>query len=192
MRPPNFTSIRDLRARDFPRVAVLQPFVGDLALPAVADGLIENAELVADAVADRGHFDRRERIHVARREPAQPAIAEARLLFLREDFVEVVAEPAHRFARGFGDAEVEQIVREMRPEQELRGEIRHAPRIGAAVVFHARDAALEKPVAHGQRERDVEIVLRRGGFEPAHAADEVVAEGLLDFVGGESGAGIFR
>ena len=48
--------------------------------------------------------------------------------------------------------------------------------------------ALEEPVAHGQRERDIEIVFRGNGFEAAHAADEVVAEGLLDFVGGETGA----
>ena len=136
----------------------------------------------------RGHFDRRERIHVTRGEPAESAIAEAGLFFLRDDLVEIVAEPVHSFARGFGDAEVEQIVREMRPGQELRGEIRHASRVGSAVVFHARDRALEKPVAHGERERDIEVVFRRDGFEPAHAADEVVAEGLLDFVGGETGA----
>ena len=186
--PAKLHLIRDLRARDFPRVAVPQPFVGHLTLPAVADDLIENAELVANAVPERGHFDRRERVHVTRGESAEAAIAETGLLFLRENLVEIVAEPAHRFARGFGDAEVEQVVRKMRPEQKLRGEIRHAPRVRSAVVFHARDRAVEKPVAHGQRERDVEIVLRGDGFEPAHAADEVVAESLLDFVGGETDA----
>ena len=59
-----FYRILDLGARDFPRVAVAQPFVRDLALPAVADDLIENPKLVADAVADRRHFNRRKRIHV--------------------------------------------------------------------------------------------------------------------------------
>jgi 6-phosphofructokinase 1 len=77
--------------------------VADLILPAVADDLIENAELVANAVPERGHFDRRERVHVTRRESAQPAIAEAGLFFLRKNLVQIVAEPAHRFARGAND-----------------------------------------------------------------------------------------
>ena len=150
--------------------------------------MIENAELVANAVAERGHFDRRERIHVTRREPAQSAIAETRFFFLRKNLVEIVAEPVHRFARRVRDAEVEQIVREMRPEQELRGEISHAPRVRSAVVFDARDRAVEEPVADGQCEREIEIVFRGNGFEAAHAADQVIAKGLLDIVGAETDA----
>ena len=46
--------VRDLRADDLPWVPETQPLVGQLDLPAVADGLIENAELLADAVANRG------------------------------------------------------------------------------------------------------------------------------------------
>ena len=171
--------VGDFRPRDFPRVAVPQPLVGDFALPAIADGLIEDAELVADAIADGRHFDRRERVHVTRREPAQPAIAEARLLLLRNNLVEIMAEPAHRFAGGFRDAEVEQVVREMRPEQELRGEIRHAARVRSAVAFHALDRAVEKPVADRQRECEIEIVLRGEAFDSAHPAAQVVAEGFL-------------
>jgi hypothetical protein len=73
--------------------------------------LIENAELVANAVPERWHFDRCQRVQVTRRKSAQAAIAEAGFFFLRKNLVQTVAEPAHRFARGFGNAEVEQIVR---------------------------------------------------------------------------------
>ena len=38
------------------------------------------------------------------------------------------------------------------------------------------------------REREIEVVFRGNGFEAAHAADEVVAKGLLDFVDGETDA----
>ena len=38
------------------------------------------------------------------------------------------------------------------------------------------------------REREIEVVFRGNGFEAAHAADEVVAKGLLDIVEGESDA----
>jgi len=42
----------DLGVRDFPGVAQAQPAVEHLDLPAVVDLLVEDAELVADAVAD--------------------------------------------------------------------------------------------------------------------------------------------
>ena len=38
------------------------------------------------------------------------------------------------------------------------------------------------------REREIEVVFRGNGFEAAHAADEVVAKGLLDIVDGEADA----
>jgi hypothetical protein len=74
----------------------------------------------------------------------------------------------------------------MRPEQELRGEVRHVSRARSTVVFDAGDRAVEEPVADGQCEREIEVVFRGNGFEAAHAADEVVAKGLLDIVGGET------
>ena len=97
--PPKLHIERDVRAHDLPGVALLQPLVGDFHLPAVADLLVEDAELVADAVADRRHLERRERIQVAGGEPAEPAVAEARLFFQREQRVEVLAERLHGFAR---------------------------------------------------------------------------------------------
>ena len=76
----------------------------------------------------------------------------------------------------------------MRPEQEFCGEIRHASRARSAVGFDARDRLLKEPVADGQCEREIEVVFRGNGFEATHAADEVVAKGLLDFLAGETGA----
>jgi hypothetical protein len=76
----------------------------------------------------------------------------------------------------------------MRPEQELRGEIRHASRARSAVVFDGGDRVVEEPVTHRQCEREIEVVFRGNGFETAHAADEVIAKGLLDIVGGETDA----
>jgi len=56
---------RQLGSHNLPGVAVAEPFVGDFHLPAVADDLIEYAELVADAVSDSRYLDRGERIQVA-------------------------------------------------------------------------------------------------------------------------------
>src|ERR1700690_3926257 len=51
---------------DLPRIAAAQPLVGDLGLPPIADFLIKDAEFIADAVADRRTFERRERVEVTR------------------------------------------------------------------------------------------------------------------------------
>ena len=80
VRPPSFTSHRPLGPRDLPRVAEAQPLVGLLDLPAVDDLLLEDAELVADAVAERGHLQRRQRVEEAGREAPEAAVAEAGLV----------------------------------------------------------------------------------------------------------------
>jgi hypothetical protein len=51
---------RPLGPQHFPRIAEAQPFVGALHLPAIDDLLREDAELVADAVAQRGNFQGRQ------------------------------------------------------------------------------------------------------------------------------------
>ena len=81
-----------LRAHDLPRVAKAKPLVGDLHLPAVTNRLVEDAELVADAVANRRNVEGRERVHVARREAAQSAVAETGLFFLLEKAGQILTE----------------------------------------------------------------------------------------------------
>ena len=83
---------RPLRPRDLPGIAEAQPLVGLLHLPAVDDLLLEDAELVADAVADRRDLQRRQRIEEAGGEAAEAAVAEAGLVFVREQLVEVEAD----------------------------------------------------------------------------------------------------
>ena len=58
--------------------------------------------------------------------------------------------------------------------------------------LHPADCALEKPVANGQRKRDVEIVFSCKVLKPAKAGPEIVAESLLDFAGGETRADVGR
>ena len=78
---PDLTA--DLRVRELPRVAELQPRVGLLDLLAVDEGLPEDAVLVADPVADAGIRMRRQRVDEAGGEPAEAAVAQARLDLLR-------------------------------------------------------------------------------------------------------------
>src|SRR5204863_2543579 len=80
--PAEFHFISSLRPRDFPWIAGAEPFISNFLLPAVPNDLIKNAELVANAVADGRHLDRREGIHVTRGQPAKAAISQSRFFFL--------------------------------------------------------------------------------------------------------------
>jgi hypothetical protein len=66
--------------------------VSVLHLPAVDDDLVEDAELVADAVADGRDLQRGQRVHVAGGQPAEAAVAETRLLLVLEQLVEIEVE----------------------------------------------------------------------------------------------------
>src|SRR6202041_2484293 len=63
---------------EFPGVAEAQPLVRIFLLPAVVDDLAEQAEIVADAVTDRGNAERRHAFREAGGGPAEAAGAEGR------------------------------------------------------------------------------------------------------------------
>src|SRR5215831_6967947 len=60
-----FYLVVDLRADNLPGIAIAQPLVRHLDLPAVLDCLLKDAKLVTDAIADGGYFDGGERVHKA-------------------------------------------------------------------------------------------------------------------------------
>jgi hypothetical protein len=169
-----------LRPCDLPGIAIPQPLVRLLDLPAVDDFLLEDSELVADAVPQRGHFERRERIDEAGRETAEATVAEARLIFRRQQLLEVEAEFRHGRPRVVVDAEVDEVVAEMRPHQELGGEVADRSRALLGVGGGGRNPALQHAVAHGVRQRHVVVGLRRERRELALDVEEVVEEGVLD------------
>ena len=64
---------------DEPGVAQAHPVIGDLHLLAVHDLLLENAQLVADGVAGGGNVQSGHRVQIARGQPAQTAVTQARV-----------------------------------------------------------------------------------------------------------------
>src|SRR6266516_3955111 len=111
--PPETNVDCDFGARDLPRIAEAKPLVRDLHLPAIADLLVEDAELVPNTVTDRGDLKRCERIEVAGRKPAEAAGAEARLFFLVEEDLEIETELLHGLLRRIEGPELEEIVAEV-------------------------------------------------------------------------------
>src|SRR5215472_2400489 len=148
----------DIVVDDLPRVAHLQPLVGDLDLSAVAKLLLEHAEFVVDTVTDRRYLERRQRIETAGREPSQAAVAETGLGLEREQRIEILVERRHGLAGVGLNAEVDEVVAELRADEELRRQVDrdlHLPLfVGAHRTLHAR----QHTVAHAVRQRHVPIV----------------------------------
>ena len=110
-----------IRVGELPGPTAFEPFIGDLHLPAIADQLIEDPELVADAVANGWHFQAGQRFHVASGQAPQTAIAEA-WFFLH--LTDVVQRGAVKAMQGFSclllDAQHQQVVTQLRANQEFR------------------------------------------------------------------------
>ena len=140
--------------------------------------LVEDAVLVANAVADGGNVQRGERIHEAGGEPAESAVAEAGLLLLLDEDVEVEAEGAHRLLGFVVDAEVDEVVGEMRPGEELCREVADDADILRLVVLDGGDPALDEAVADGVREGHVEVVDGGALAVAALHTEQVVQKGL--------------
>ena len=131
-------------------------------MPTVTNHLIENAEFIADTVADGGDIECGQRVHIAGRQPAEPPVAEAGLLFLLEDSGQILPYAGKRLASLLPDPEIDKAVAQMRSHQELSREICntfirnvHTGNFGGAhtVVHHS--------VANRVRERHIPVVTRR-------------------------------
>ena len=129
---------------------------------AVLDALLEDAEVVADAVADRGQRQRRQRVHEAGRQPAQAAVAQARVALLIEHVVEIAASRSAASASAVSvQAQVQQAQAQAAPGQELRRQIVGALDVALVVGALRGEPAVHQPIAHGVGQRLVQIA-RRG------------------------------
>ncbi|MNR46727.1 hypothetical protein D3C85_1657320 [compost metagenome] len=68
--------VNHLRAFELPGVAEIQPVFGLLLLPAVDNGLSEQAVLITNAIAMTGNAQGRHAFHEARRQASEATIAQ--------------------------------------------------------------------------------------------------------------------
>jgi len=161
-----------------PRVAEAQPMVGGFHLPAVANLLVEDSIFVSNAVTNGGNVKSGERIHEAGGETAEAAIAETGFFFLFDQDVEIDSELAHGLLCFVEDAEIDEVVGEVRPGEELGREIADDADILSLVVADSRDPALDKAVADRVRESHVKVV-DSGAFAGTTLNEEQVIEERL-------------
>jgi hypothetical protein len=117
---------------------------GIFLLPALRDDLAEQAEIVADAVADGGNRQRRHALHEARREPPEAAIAERRVRLAFAQIGQVDAEIAERGLEHRQQAHIVQRVGEQAADQKFEREV--IDPLAAGVV-----ALPSRPSASGAR-----------------------------------------
>ena len=146
-----------LGARNVPRRAEAQPLVGFFHLAAVDDLLLENAELVTDAVAHRRNLERGHRIEEAGRQPAEAAVAQAGLLLLLQQFVQVQAQFRDRLFDFSVNAQIDEVVAQVRAHEEFRGKIGDGARLLPRVGLRGADPAMQQLIAHHVGERHVVV-----------------------------------
>ena len=175
---------------DLPWVSVDQPVVGLLDLPAVVDLLIEDAELVADAVADGRALEGGQRVEIACRQPSQAAVAQAGLLLATQHLVDVLPKRRQRLTGRVLDAEVDQVAAKLRPHQKFGREV--AGNLPAQVErsLCGRDPVVLHAVAHGQRKCPVVMLWFQRGRRPADRVAQVVDDSASQRVGGGAGAAV--
>ncbi len=136
-------------ARDLPGVRAAEPVVRLFVLPAVLDGLPEHAVLVAQPIAHGGELHGGHRVEKARRQAAEPPIAQARVGFLFEEVepIEVLvldSLPGERI-----EQEVHHIVGQRAADEKLHREIVDALGVLALVSVLRKHPALCEDVPHG-------------------------------------------
>ena len=165
-----------VRPRDFPRVGPGEPVIRLLVLPAVAHGLLEDAVLVAQAGAHARNAERRHRIEEARRQPAEPAVAETGVRLLLDDLERIDLVLLAELAPDRVEQQVGDVVRQRAAHQEFERQVVDPFGVPRLVGLLGLDPALRQQVA--DRARDgLELVARRGGVD----RDDLI-EGQMPFV----------
>jgi len=150
-----------LRPLEFPRVAVAEPFVRIFLLPAMRYDLAEQAEIVADAVADRRNRERRHALHKAGGEPPEAAIAEGRVRLAFAQVRQIDAEVAKRGLEHREQSHIVERVGEETADQEFEREIIDSLGAGVIAFLLGGEPAMHDAIAQRQRRRLVPVAPRR-------------------------------
>jgi hypothetical protein len=122
----------------------------------------------------------------------RPPLPRPGSFFLLDEHIQIQAELAHGLLGFVVDAQIDEVVGQVGPGEELGREVADHAHILGLVVLHRRDPALHEAIAHGVRQGHVEIV-DRGPFQrPALHKEEVVEEGVGQRLGSHGGLLVFQ
>ena len=169
----------EFRAADFPRVAQAQPLVRLFALPAVANHLIEDSEFIANAVTHSGNLESCQGIEIAGCQSPKSPIAQPRFVLLVEQGLNVKTNSRAAGAHLLIDAQVDQVVLQMRAEQEFRREVGNYSGIFVMQLPNGLEPPVQQLIAHGVSQRQVELVLRSILRVLAQGVEEMLVKGTI-------------
>lgn len=152
--------VANVHALDLPGIAVGQPEVRVLHLPPVLDALLEDAVVVPDSVPPRYslmtalsstiNVHRGERVHVARGQATQTAVAKSSVLIVVEHVFQLVAHLVERLLVLALQIDVDEDVMQQSAQQVLDGQVVHALRLGFSHVRLCVVQILDQAVAQTQ------------------------------------------
>ena len=148
---------REFRMRDFPWIAVLQPFIGLLDLVAIFDVLLENPEIVAQSIADPGKIQGGDRIQKTCCEPAQAAIAEASIDLVFPQVLPIEPHLPQGRAAGVLHLQIDDIVAHHSPDQELERQVIDPFHIPLVMRLLSRNPSIDQLISHGQGQRIIAV-----------------------------------
>ena len=181
-----------LGALQLPHIAVGQPVVRLLHLPAVGDLLAEHAVLVADAVAETDDIATGHRFQEAGGEAAEAAVAERRLGFELDQVVERDAHARQRLGALFAQARRHQRAFQLPRDEEFHRQVADLLLAGAA---HARVhgvEAIDDAAADGQRGGAQPFARRGVDARDADVAGQLAQKLALQLVNLASGATVLH
>src|SRR5208337_1705318 len=158
------------------------PRVGALDLVAAPNLLPEESVIVVDSIRVAGQIERRHRIEVARREPAQAAVTERRVGLFIEQYLQVDSVFGQKVAAGVDNAEVEEVVFQRAPDQKFERQVVELLRIVAIETQTRREHLLDQHVANHQRGRAIPVVLRQIDPQLGQRKSDVMIDKLVEQV----------
>ena len=173
--------VNDFGSGELPRIAKGQPILGIFVLPAVLDGLSEQAVVITYSIADRGDIERRHAVHETGGEAPEAPIAERRVGLQRPQRVEIDAKIGEGRAHRLRQTQIGERVDQQPPDQKLEREIINPPPVLLIVALRRREPGRHDAVAGRQRGGDEPVARARGGFVLAdrggETAQHLVAQG---------------
>ena len=160
-------------ALQFPWVAVAQPVVGLFHLAAVLDVLAEHAVFVADAIAHDRQLQRRTAIQETGGQAAQSAIAQAGILLVVDQFLDIEAQALQGHLARLAQTQVEQSVGKAASHQEFERQIIGVLGVLLFIGVAGALVALHQAVAHRQHEGAVGIMRRAAMFVAPQEAGKI-------------------
>jgi hypothetical protein len=173
-----------IAGRQLPHVPEAQPAARHLALAALlADHLREDSVIVADAVADGRELQRGQGIQETRRKAPETPVAEARVILLRGDVVEIVAHVAQNRPRLLQEAAFQagKSVHERPSRQVFDREVAHPLDVRPGHAPLGRQPAQRQLLVHRQRQGVIDIAsarrIRALGERPGQSIEQGRLEG---------------